>query len=75
MKITKRGQPAGERKWKGRCRSCGSEAEAEQKELKHITHDWRDGSFSWEECPVCRSGNGKNGYGGMLFYPSRDGRL
>ena len=28
MKITKKGTPPGERIWKGRCHSCGSEAEA-----------------------------------------------
>lgn len=61
MKITKRGTPAADKIWDGECRSCGSEAEAKQSELKNITHNPREGSHSWEVCPVC--GNA------MLFYP------
>lgn len=68
MKITKRGTPQGDRPWKGTCRSCGSEAEATESELTHVQHEQRDGSFSWEVCPVCGVG-GTNGYGGMMFYP------
>ena len=68
MKITKRGTPATDRKWVGRCRSCNSEAEATQSEMTNITHSVREGSsFSWERCPVCGAGS-KDGYGGMLFY-------
>lgn len=72
MKITKHGQIPGEKVWVGRCQNCKSEAEATQAELTHITHDQREGSCSWEKCPVCEVG-GKNGYGGMLFYP-KDGK-
>lgn len=68
MKITKRGVPAGQRVWVGICHQCGSEAEANQSELNNITHDQREGSFSWELCPVCGRGN-DDGYGGMLFHP------
>lgn len=70
MKITHKGVPPGERIWKGECVSCKSRAEATQLELKNITHDQREGSFSWEICPVCNAGNAK-GYGGMLFYPAK----
>jgi hypothetical protein len=70
MKITKRGIPLAERKWIGKCAKCGSEAEAMEAELTHITHDQRDGSFSWEICPVCKAGNPKTGYGGMCFHPA-----
>lgn len=68
MEIIKRGIPQSQRKWVGRCHSCGSEAIALQEELNHITHDQRDGSFSWEKCPVYGVGN-DTGYGGMIFYP------
>lgn len=68
MKVTKRGKLPTERKWKGTCRACGSEATAVESEMHHITHDQREGtSFSWEACPVCKAG-GQSGYGGMLFY-------
>jgi hypothetical protein len=69
MKITKKGTPAGERKWVGSCYSCNSEAEAKQSEMTHITSCQREGSFSWEVCPVCGAGDKATGYNGMLFYP------
>ena len=70
MKITKRGTPAGDRKWIGGCGSCNSKAEAKQSEMTHITHDQREGGlFSWEKCPACGAGDKSTGYGGMLFYP------
>lgn len=66
MKITKQNIPPADRIWKATCRCCGSEAEAAEKELTSIQHDQREGgSFSWEECPVCKAGP----YCGMLFYP------
>jgi hypothetical protein len=69
MKITKNGVPASERVWVGTCRSCKSEAEAQESEMTHITYDPRERiSFSWEKCPVCNIG-GDTGYGGMLFHP------
>lgn len=67
MKITKRGTPKTDRIWKGQCRQCESEAEAKESEMTRIVHDQRDGSFSWEVCPVCKAGP----YSGMLFYPSK----
>lgn len=70
MKIIKTGTNPEDREWRGTCRSCKSEAMATEGELKHITHDQREGgSFSWEKCPVCKAG-GDSGYGGMLFYPN-----
>jgi hypothetical protein len=70
MKITKKGTKPADRKWVGSCRNCGAEAEATEKEMKHITYDQReDGSFSWEVCPACGYGDISTGYGGMLFYP------
>ena len=69
MKITKRGTPETEKTWRGSCYSCKSEAEAAQSEMTHITHCQREGSFSWEICPVCSKGDKATGYGGMLFYP------
>jgi len=75
MKITKRGTPPDELSWAGRCRNCNSEAEANQSEMTHITHDQREGgSFSWETCPVCQAGDKATGYGGMLFYPKDHSR-
>lgn len=77
MKITKKGTPASERVWVGTCRSCNSEAEAQESEMTHINYDMmkagasgkrEGGSYSWEKCPVCGVG-GVTGYGGMLFYP------
>ena len=69
MKITKKGTLPSERVWVGTCRSCKSEAEAQESEMTHITDDPRERtSFSWEKCPVCGLG-GITGYGGMLFYP------
>lgn len=66
MKVTKRGTPPTERKWKGSCRACQSEAEAVESELTGIQHDQRENdSFSWEKCPVC----GEGPFGGMLLYP------
>lgn len=71
MKITKKGTLASERIWEGTCRSCKSEAEAQESEMTHITFDQREGSsFSWERCPVCSTG-GESGYGGMIFYPRK----
>lgn len=71
MRITKRGQTPGERKWHGTCRQCNSEAEAVESELKNINQgDYRsEGPFAWEKCPVCGAGGG--GYGGMIFYPKK----
>lgn len=71
MKITKRGIPQGERLWLGSCTKCNSQAEAKQSELKRIQNTQRDGSFSWEVCPVCGEGDKATGYGGMLFYPRK----
>lgn len=68
MKITYVGIPARDRIWVGECNNCESRAEAKQSELNHITNDPRDGSFSWEKCPVCEKGE-DTGYGGMLFHP------
>ena len=71
MKVTKIGTKQEYREWRGTCRSCKSEATATEGEMKHITHDPREGgSFSWEKCPVCNAG-GSSGFGGMLFYPAR----
>lgn len=70
MRITKRGTPPGERIWNGTCNACRSEAEAKESELKHVTHCQREGSFSWEICPVCGAGDKSSGYGGMIFYPA-----
>jgi hypothetical protein len=73
MKIIKRGTPPEQRIWYGKCRSCNSEIEAEQKELVNIQNDWREGTdFCWMKCPVCNAGN-DTGYGGVLFYPFRNG--
>ena len=74
MKITKQGIPTRNKIWVGKCRSCKSEATAEQYELTNITTDPRavlteKQQFSWEKCPVCGIGN-DDGYGGMLFYPN-----
>lgn len=71
MKITKRCVP-GIQIWKGACRNCKSEAEAQEKELTHIEHCQREGSWSWEKCPVCGFGKRGSGYGGMLFYPVKE---
>lgn len=68
MKITKVGQIPSARIWVGMCSKCRSEAEAFENELTHIKHDQRDGSFSWETCPVCGEGKNDNGYGGMCFH-------
>jgi hypothetical protein len=69
MVVIKRGIPKASQLWRGQCRSCGSEAEAQECEMTHITEDQREGGrFSWEKCPVCGLG-GTTGYGGMLFYP------
>lgn len=69
MDVIKTGTKPEDRKWLGKCRSCKSEAMATEGELKHITHDTREGGrFSWEKCPVCGAG-ANSGYGGMLFYP------
>ena len=69
MKITKKGTLPSERVWLGTCRSCKSEAEAQESEMTHVGYDIREGSsYSWEKCPVCDVG-GNSGYGGMLFYP------
>jgi hypothetical protein len=68
MKIIYRGTLPSERTWRGTCRLCGSKAEASESEMKNIRYDYREGdSYSWEQCPVCSAG--KEGYGGMLFYP------
>lgn len=70
MEIIRKGKPPGERVWIGDCRSCKARAKAKQSEMKHITHDHREGgSFSWEKCPACGAGDNATGYGGMLFYP------
>jgi NAD-dependent SIR2 family protein deacetylase len=68
MIITKRGIPPEKRMWHGRCNSCGSEAEAEQRELTRITENQRDGYGAWEKCPVCGKGDA-HGIGGMFFLP------
>ncbi|MBS7349287.1 MAG: hypothetical protein KIG95_03870 [Comamonas sp.] len=70
MKITKRNPLPEERLWRGQCATCGSQAEAMQREMTNITHDQRHGSFSWEACPVCRAGE-VNAWtsSGMCFYP------
>jgi hypothetical protein len=69
MKVTKVGKPLSARVWVGTCSNCGSEAEAVESELTHITESQREGRFSWEKCPVCGAGDDER-YGGMLFYPS-----
>ena len=74
MEITKRRDKKAEKIWKGECRQCGSKANATEDELTHIHNDQRDGSFSWDHCPVCKAG-GSTGYGGMIFYPSRLGNF
>lgn len=67
MKVTKRGKTKNEKKWKGSCRNCESEAVATEAEMNNIIFDQREGgSFSWEICPVCSGGRG------MLFYPITD---
>lgn len=72
MKIIHRGTPEKDRVWTGNCHSCGSVAEATQSELTNITHDQRDGPFSWEKCPVCGAGNKSLGnHNGMIFYPKK----
>lgn len=68
MKITKVGTKPSDNMWVGTCGNCRSEAEATQAELKNIQSCQREGSWSWEVCPVCNAG-GEKGYGGMLFYP------
>jgi hypothetical protein len=71
IEITKRGTPPNEMVWKGRCHKCGSEAKGTQDDMTHIKHDQRDGSYSWEVCPVCKAGESLNGYGGICFHPQR----
>lgn len=67
MKILQKGTLPEKRIWFGYCSNCKSTAEAFEKELIGITHDQREGSFSWEICPVCHCGP----YGGMIFHPEK----
>lgn len=69
MEITKRGLLPEERKWKGVCAYCGSEAKASEHEMGYIDYDsQRNTQFSWVKCPVCNRGGNR---GGMLFYPAK----
>ncbi len=70
MKITKKGKPPWAKIWVGKCQTCGAEAEAMQSEMTRIVHDQRDGTFSWEKCPECSSGEFVAN--GMIFYPTKD---
>lgn len=67
MKITKRGVPNWN-VWEGRCSKCNSEAQATEDELTSIYRCQRNGSHSWEKCPVCGAGPNY----GMLFKPKGD---
>lgn len=67
MEVISRGVIPAERKWRGNCVHCRSEVTAVESELTNITYDQREGSFSWEKCPVCEAG--ESGYGGLLLYP------
>lgn len=50
--------------WKGVCKTCESEAEAERSELR-VEFDERERcEFAWVKCPVCGAGS----VFGMLFY-------
>ena len=70
MKIIKRGTPPGDRPWEGKCRACNSMASAVESELTRISHARQgESDYSWEECPVCKVGSTRQGYGGMLFHP------
>ena len=69
MKITKIGVKPTDRIWFGKCRQCGSEAEAQEGELAIMHH--RDGPFLWHRCPACGAG-GYSGFGGMLFHPRKE---
>lgn len=74
MKIISHGIVPQKRIWRGTCRTCETVAEAEEGELSNITHDQREGGrFAWCRCPVCSAG-GHDGYGGMLFYPMKEGQ-
>lgn len=70
MKMTKMGSLPSDRVWRGRCRSCGAEFEASERELSNIQHDQRDGSSAWAMCDFC--GAGSKGYGGVCFYPVKE---
>jgi hypothetical protein len=69
VKITKVGTKPSDNLWVGSCGNCGSEAEATQAELKKIETCQREGRWAWEVCPVCSAGEGRDGHGGMIFYP------
>lgn len=74
MRIIKPGKPPRDAvKWRGTCRACRAEVEAHCYEITHEIVDYREGgSFSWEVCPSCGAGDCMTGYGGVLFYPTKE---
>lgn len=54
MEITKRGIPANEKKYYGKCVYCDTEAVAEAHELT-LKSSYRRGSFLTARCPICNS--------------------
>ena len=80
MKILKKGNPPAARVWRGECHRCHCVVEATQDELPvvKIEYDPRKRvEFCWMPCPECGAGNGEEGfsvgYGGVLFYPAKEG--
>lgn len=72
MRVLKRGKTKSQEIWIGKCNVCGSIVEANTTELTNITMgDYRNDNedFSWETCPVCRSGSERTARClGVLFY-------
>lgn len=62
MKITKQAIPPQDRKWIGKCKNCGAEAEAIQSELtnpKFARVYWsKSTGYAQETCPICKKENG-----------------
>jgi DNA-directed RNA polymerase subunit RPC12/RpoP len=76
MKITKPSDPP--TKWRGKCRRCGAEAEAEQDEVGEF-HVHTDGRKSARvPCPACGWGAGYTKMSldilgeGMSFQPAKN---
>lgn len=65
MEITKRGIPPGQKRWRGRCHTCGTEAAALEEELKPQDDYQSARRFARLDCPVCKMN------GGLLFYPEK----
>jgi hypothetical protein len=68
MKLIRKGSPDARRIWRGKCETCRSVFECEERELTSIQRSQRDGDFSWETCPECGASLKCSGKGACILF-------